>query len=156
MLIDPFESPVRMGPTDFPKYFVNRKHPEDYILVPEPIVPKYIFHDNIRMYLHISWKTPKGYLPMTFMVDTTSPTAMSFCLEGMRALIDCDLTHVDEALGYTYVHVHYGGSEEDFFDVRMDFSQEKSVNFIGLRALKKLGLHVDEKGFRFDRSIPLF
>jgi hypothetical protein len=155
MLIDPFEGPNRMRPTDFPGNFVNRKHPEDYILVPEPIVPEYIVHDKIRLFLRISWKTPKGYLPMTFMLDTTSPTAMSFCAEGMSAIYDCNFRHIDECLGYPYVRVHRG-SEEDFFDVGVDFSQEKSVNFIGLRALMKLGLHLDSKGFRFDHNIPWF
>ncbi len=156
LLIDPYEGPDLMWATDFPKNFVNRKHPEDYILSPKPIVPEYILHDSTRLFLRISWKTGKGYLPMTFMVDTTNPTVMSFCAEGMGAITDNGLGHVDESLDYLYVYVHHGESGEDFFSARMHFSEIKSVNILGSRALMKLGLHVDSKGFRFDRETPWF
>jgi hypothetical protein len=156
MLIDPYEGPDLMRPTDFPRDFINRKHPEDYILSPKPTVPEYIVHDSTRLFLRISWKSAKGYLPMTFMVDTTNPTSVSFCPEGMEGMLDNGFGLVDKSLGYKYVHVHHGESGEDFFPARMHFSQVKSVNILGLRALMKLGLHVDSKGFRFDHEIPWF
>ena len=157
MLIDPFEGPDLMWSTDFPDNFVNRQHPEDYILVPQPIVPEYILHASRRLFLRISWKTPKGFLPMTFMVDTTNPTSISFCPEGMMAIINNDLRHSEEISGLGFVQVNHGRSgEEVFFHARMDYSQVKSVNVIGLRGLMKLGLHVDSKGFRFDNNIPWF
>jgi hypothetical protein len=145
-----------MRPTDFPQNFVNRHHPADYILVPDPIIPEYILHDKRRLFLRISWKTATGYLPVTFMVDTTHPNAMSFCPEGMRAICNSGIRYIDESLGYLYVRIHCGGAEGHFFETEMKHSQEKSVNILGLPALMKLGLHVDSRGFRFDDSIPWF
>ena len=147
-----------MMPYDFPKHFVDRKHPKDYILVPEPIIPQYILHESksIRLFLHISWKAAKGYLPMTFMVDTTYRSAMSFCPEAKGAIRDNGLLHIDDSSGYAFVKVHHGRSGEDFFSVAIDYSQVKSVNILGLRGLMKLGLHFDSTGFRFDESIPWF
>ncbi len=152
-----------MWSTDFPDNFVNRQHPEDYILVPEPIVPEYILHTSIlhgsiRLFVRISWKTPRGFLPMTFMVDTTNPYFILFCPEGMMAIINNDRRHSKDHSDLGFVQVHHGrsGEEEVFFNARMDYSQVKSVNIIGLRGLMKLGLHVDSKGFRFDNSIPWF
>jgi hypothetical protein len=80
---------------------------------------------------------------------------MSFFAEGMSAIFNCNLQHIDESLGCHYVNVHRV-SEEDFFDVGVGFSQEKAVNFIGLRTLMKLGLHLENKGFRLDHNIPWF
>ncbi len=156
MLIDPYEGPDLMRPTDFPNNFVDRHHPEDYILVPDPIVAEYILHDKKRLFLRISWKTATGYLPMTFMVDTTHPNAMSFCPEGMDAIRNSGLRYIDESLGYPYVRIHSRGVEEPFFETEMKYSQVKSVNILGLPALMKLGLHVDSRGIRFDDSIPWF
>ncbi len=160
-LIDPFEGPYLMKPKDFPENFINMKHPDDYILVPKPIDPEYILHkrDGMRLFLRISWKTSKGFLPMTFLLVTGNPRPISFCEEGMEAMTNNGLRHTHHVEGReeACVHIHHHErSEEDFFPAVMHLSQEKSVNIIGLSVLMKLGLHLNSEGYRFENKVPWF
>jgi hypothetical protein len=141
-------------PSDYPKDFDKGKHKDDYILVPHPIIPEYIMH-NHRMLLRISWKTPNGYLPMTFRIVTLYPEYMAFCPEAEEAIRKNGLLRVDDG-GKPFVRVHRGGSEGHLFDSAIQSSGDQTNNILGLGTVAKLGLHTDTTGYRFNENVAWF
>jgi hypothetical protein len=99
MFIDPSEDPETLTDWDFPGHHVNRKHPLDYILADEPIVPEFIHHqseysNSYRLILQISWKAGDHYLTMTFLLDFNykfNTQNICFFPEAYKALSDNDL-----------------------------------------------------------------
>jgi hypothetical protein len=60
---------------DFSEHFVDMKHPEDYIPVENPIVPECTVDSNdqnLRLIMRMTWKIDRGFLAMSFILDTGS------------------------------------------------------------------------------------
>jgi len=66
---------LQLTDADFPISYVNMAHPDDYKISSSPIDPDYIFHKEPHhncLILRISWKTDDGFLPMSFVCDTSA------------------------------------------------------------------------------------
>ena len=160
MLIDGFRGPnERLTDEDFPPNFVNGKHPLDYIPVTEPILPEQIVHKfsdgERRMIFRISWKVGKIYIPMTFLLDFRYPH-LYVTYEAYELLVKHDLVSKkgDEFDCYS-AKIHYGAQGEEIISVLCELSNGPA-NILGVRAILKLGLHLKDEGFSFDRNAPWF
>lgn len=161
MLIDPSDGPETLTEYDFPKHYVKKQHPLDYVPAAEPIEPEYINHragfQNHRLILRISWKAGDSYIPMSFLLDFNT---RNICLssKAYRAMSEHGLIEVQDEY-VPYVRIHTGPSES--FTVRCEVSPGwcKSTNTIGLVALRRLGFHLSDvhpQGFSFDKTIRFF
>ena len=67
---------IILNDSDFPTYYKNQAHPNDYIISNVPIIEN-IFNDrkhHWRILLRISFKISEdNYLPVTFVCDTGAP-----------------------------------------------------------------------------------
>ena len=68
---------VLLQECDFPDYFENKHHPDDFKPVREPIEKECIFHelvDHNRCILRISFRlSTDTFIPLTFICDTGAP-----------------------------------------------------------------------------------
>lgn len=62
---------------DFPKFYVNMAHPEDYKETCDPVEPQFFYHErpgHFRVLLRASFRLASNlYCPMTFLCDTGVP-----------------------------------------------------------------------------------
>jgi len=80
--IDEDESVLMLKASDFPNYYVDNVHPDDYKLTSTPFIEK-LFHKkrfHNRLLMRICFKVDENrYVPVTFIVDTGSPMWLYLC-----------------------------------------------------------------------------
>jgi hypothetical protein len=145
---------------DFPIYFKNRKHPQDYQLLDAPIDPECIYHVNgghRRLFLRVSFKCKGGFIPVTFLLDTSWPLYFRISKEAADVLQLHSVVMTDNYLGW-YVNISLGECEEaPGMTVCESTNKEyEPVNFMGLAALSKLGLILHECSFEFSKKFLWF
>jgi hypothetical protein len=89
---------VLLTSKDFPDHFVHMKHPEDYIPVASPIIPECTVHSNdqnLRLIMRIAWKIDRGFLPMSFILDTGAMSDIYLSMEGLSAIEKYNLVKRD-------------------------------------------------------------
>jgi hypothetical protein len=80
LLIDHFSGDLLLSEADFPSYYVNMAHPEDYKITQKPIKYDLFYHDepnHFRLLLRISAKLDTDrFMPLTFVCCTGYPLPM--------------------------------------------------------------------------------
>lgn len=121
---------------DFPDYYVDKHHPEDYIPVSKPFT-QLIYHDtneHNRLILRITIKTSNnGYLPVSFICDTGATVGI-YTNQLLHRLINHRIIK-DNDSGRDYIIV--GGNK---ITVKHTPPPHQDCNVIGLRALCIFGL----------------
>lgn len=146
-----FEDGVMLQIADFPEYFVNMHHPDDYKVTNKPVV-ELIYHqliDHNRLILRISFKISEDmFIPITFICDTGVP-GFIYINTLTRRLINSRIQQ--DILENNFVKVG-----EKYFQVKPSPSNHPDTNIIGLRMLSHLGLTVDIDNFSFSRLPEYF
>lgn len=138
---------------DFPDYFVDKHHSDDFRLSENPIEPEYIFHeltDHNRLIVRVSIKvSPRTYIPFTFVCDTGAPSFI-YINSITRRLIR-DRIKTDDR-GGQYITINNKN-----MTVKASPALHEDTNIIGLLALRYFGLFFEENGVGFNFSnIPEF
>lgn len=145
------EEDTLLQEADFPDYFIDKHHPDDYKSVRSPY-DELIYHkmtDHNRIILRICFKiTSNMYIPVTFVCDTGAPGHIYVNILTRR-LIKSRI-NIDE-MDNQFLEV---GEKEDKMVLRP--SHHSDVNILGLLALTKFGLTFNEDdSFSFTR-LPLY
>jgi hypothetical protein len=145
---------------DFPIYFKNRKHPQDYQLLAAPIDPECIYHVNgahRRLFLRVSFKCKGGFIPVTFLLDTSWPLFFRISREAADVLKLHSVVMYDDVFGL-YVNINLGGSDDapEMIVCENTNKDYEPVNFMGLAALSKLGLNLHDCSFEFSKKFLWF
>jgi hypothetical protein len=143
---------------DFPIYFKNRKHPQDYQLLDAPIDPECIYHVNgahRRLFLRVSFKCKGGFIPVTFLLDTCWPLFFRISREAEDVLKLHSVVLYDDIFGL-YVNINLGGSRSEMTVCENTNKDYEPVNFMGLAALSKLGLSLHDCSFEFNKKFLWF
>jgi len=127
---------------DFPDYYENMAHPNDYEKNQEPVNISYISHHKLyhnRLILRISWKTSRGgYVPMSFVCDTGAPMHFYLSDAALECLKEAERIKEDD-LEVPFVMV---------FGKRATVQEtppgHRPGNIMGLLMLKRLGLVVKQ------------
>jgi len=131
--------------TDFPAYFQDLIHPEDYKIFNSPFIEK-IFHKRIyhnRMFIRMCFKVDNStFIPLTFIIDTGSPMFLYLC---PKALEELSFVIKEDELGIKYINVN--GKK---FTVDETPHSHRNVNIIGLMALNNFGLYLKDLEFEFE------
>jgi hypothetical protein len=161
MIIDeeamtPVEEELLLRDEDFPSTFVNKAHPQDYILSASSIVSEYIFHEyrglrHPRLIWRVSYKLGEhAYMPISFVLDTGAPK-MYLCSHLMNILIERELVVKDHDMEVVYMMML--GHK---FVVEETPEGHAPANIMGLRALCTLGLQLFREpnyGFTFPSAV---
>lgn len=138
-------SGIMLQDADFPRNFVNQKHPDDYNEFTNPIT-EIILHrktNHNRLILRISFLTDEGYyIPISFICDTGAPGCFYFSEASKLSKIG-QLIKKDECEN-DYIKI---GNKR--FPVSETPSHHPYINIIGLRLLLHLGLCLSEQEFYF-------
>jgi hypothetical protein len=125
---------------DFPRDYVDRKHPKDLIETFEP-VRELILHkrpQHNRLILRMSFRVDDVFIPVSFVCDTGLPDSFYLCEEARRSRIG-ELIQTDE-LDNEFIRVN--GKAFIVLD-------SPSGNSLGLKTLLYFGLTLTETGFDF-------
>lgn len=127
---------------DFPDYFIDKHHPDDYKIVHEPI-SELIYHRKLnhnRLILRISFQLSRTmFLPVTFVCDTGAPMFIYLNKITRRLIKD---------------RIIINDGENEFIIIgekKFTINCSPDVNIIGLRALSMFGLVLDFENFGFNR-----
>lgn len=134
---------------DFPNYYVDKHHPDDYKIVREPFV-RLIYHDRIghnKLLLRITTKIGDGmYLPATYVCITDACKGACVGIYT-NALLDRLINNrivMDKESGISYINTSVGK-----INVAPTPAPHQDCNIIGLRALCKFGLTLSPDSFEF-------
>ena len=124
---------------DFPDYFINKHHPDDYKLIRDYYIEK-IYNtrtDHNRLILRICVKLGNVFfVPISFICDTGAPSYLYFNPVTYRLIAERILR---DELGMEYLLIN-----EKVFPIKNSPPAHHDVNIIGLRALNKFGFFMDE------------
>ena len=130
---------------DFPDYFIDKHHPEDYIMTELPIEKECIFNelvDHNRCILRISFKFKEGFIPFTFICDTGAPSSI-YLNDITRRMLITRLLKDD--LGNLFLRIN--GKR---MAVKPSPEPHSDTNIFGVLALRSFGFHFDEATFNFN------
>ena len=144
---------------DFPKNYVNMRHPEDYIIFAE-FKPQFICHSYFgrhnRLIARVAWKVSDNVMiPMSFVCDTGAPSHLYLSTEAMEVLNNAKLLLTDDK-GTPYMKMHKNASETFPATVEETPYVHKHANILGLKALKQLSLHLSGEAFNFNSEFAYF
>jgi len=131
---------------DFPDYYVNWAHPEDYKIISQPIKPEFIFHSLVfnthaRLLLRASVQLEESsFMALTFVVNTGAPKPFYFSEKALPILMDRNLVHsVKDTSGGPYVNVNGRNAT-----CEQSPYKHRHANLMGLEMTARLGLHISE------------
>ncbi len=166
MLMEVFDKkpPFQLWDRDFPSYFINRKHPQDYQLLDAPIDPECIYHVNgphRRLFLRVSFKCKAGFIPVTFLLDTCFPLWFRLSHAAADVLQLHSVVMTDAYWGWYVTNVDLDDADHQCQPERKrgmiicekTDTEYEPVNFIGLAALSKLGLNLRDSSFEINKKI---
>ena len=133
---------------DFPSFYVNKHHPDDYKFSKTPIEKELIFHEHKmrrpRLLLRCSIQLENLFCPMTFVLDTGAPKVY-LSDHAKSILTKYKLNVVDDDLGVGYVK--FLGHKYRVEDTPVGHAP---ANIIGVKTLCHWGLTLyDEPCFGF-------
>ena len=150
--IDEDESVLMLKPVDFPNYYVDFLHPDDYRITNEPFIEK-IFHKkkyHNRLLIRICFKIDiNSYLPITFILDINSSENLYLCQKARDNI--GHLIKVDE-FDTEYIKVF----DTKNFTIDETPHIHHNVNIIGLMALNYLGFIIADGEFAFNTEFTHF
>ena len=145
------EDGVMLQVADFPDYFINQQHPDDYIITSNYIC-ELIYHrliDHNKLILRISFKIAEGmFFPVTFICDTGAP-GFIYINSITRRLLSRRIQ--EDMLENNFIKI-----DEKFFQVKPSPSNHPDTNILGLRMLSHLGITIDYDNFSFSRLPEYF
>ena len=134
-----------LAESDFPNYFVNFCHPEDYIIRKNPFTEKILHwkrHHN-RLFLRICFKIDeKSFLPLTFILDTGSPSHIYLC---KKAKDEIESIINEDELQNEYILLN--GKKLAIHETPY---VHQNVNIIGLLALSYFGFYLKGNSFELE------
>ena len=123
--------------SDFPDYFVNKQHPDDFKIIRQHI-KEFIFHrktNHNRLILRICFKMKNNlYIPFTFVLDTRAPSQL-YINDITRRLIK-DRIEIDNETDIEFIRI-YGKR----MTVKTSPDNHPDTNILGLMALFQFGFH---------------
>ena len=147
---DDIPSHIILHEADFPSYYTNKMHPDDFKITENPMQYETIFHKKFhhnRLILRISIFVENRFIPISFICDTGAPDSFYLSSDVIRLLSD---RLKEDDLGATFIKIN----NKRFF-VGSTPSNHDSINIIGLKALSFFGLCLEEDGFYFT-NLPEF
>ena len=131
---------------DYPENFVDRQHPDDYKAISSPLPPEFIFHNDVRLFLRISFKAGAEYIPMSFMLDTAAPSEIYFSFTALDAINNSLVVVEHDNMIMSQIPINFGGcvKKPEMFPVSLTPRSKQPGNFIGLNGLMRLGLKLNE------------
>lgn len=150
---DEDESVFMLKSTDFPNYYVDFMHPDDYTLRDTPFFEK-IFHRkrfHNRIFVRICFKVDThSFLPLTFIIDTGCPMFLYLCPKAKE-----NLQHIIKVDEFDTECVNISGKNFSIDETPHVYSNcinsVNNVNIIGLMALNYFGLTLIDGDFGFER-----
>lgn len=147
--ITPVTEELLLTDKDFPAFYINKHHPDDYKISNTPIEKELIFHEykggHNRLLLRCSIKLSDDlFCPMTFVLDTGAPKVYMSAI-GKSILAEYKLLINEEDLGIDYVK--FLGRK---YIVEDTPEGHAPANILGLKTLCRWGLTMhDEPSFGF-------
>lgn len=136
---------IMLYEADFPDYFIDKHHPDDYKIVRRPFV-EMIYHDGIghnRLLLRITFKIGENmYLPATLVCDTGACVGL-YTNQLLRRMINNRII-IDKESSISYLNTSDGR-----LITSPTPAPHQDCNILGLRALCKFGLVLSEDRFEF-------
>lgn len=142
---------------DFPDNYINFAHPQDYVILKDPIQKEMIYHHrdgrHARLLLRVSLQLDRNrFMPMTFVCDTGATRHFLLGSKAFQVLKGEHILKHDSDLDQKYLVV-FGRKAP------VDPTHEKHdpANIMGLRMLLRLGLvlfNSPAEGFMFNTSFP--
>jgi hypothetical protein len=131
---------VLLASLDFPDYFVDMAHPEDYV-VSERRMDPYLIENTVphhhRLLLRVSLEArPDTFAVMTFVLDTGASSAVYFGRRAMQLMHEVGRLREDD-LGVVYLDTPLGRCA-----VLETPATHQPANILGLDMLKKLKLQL--------------
>jgi hypothetical protein len=151
--------PETLDDSDFPRHFVNGRHPQDYQPVDAPINPECIVVNSFvynRLILRVSWKVEATFVPMSFILETRLSSGFYFSDVAYSILSDNKRLEDSEERFYKVASVHYGSKNSTMLMAALRSPEGfENANFIGANALMRFGLKLGdpEGGFSFQKNI---
>ena len=145
LLLDADEEwPTLYSRDDYPEYYIDRQHPDDYKAISSPLPPEFIFHEYVRLIIRISFKVGAEYVPMSFMLDTAAPYEFYFSEKACNTLENVLIDYRNGSM--LQIPVNFGGCarKPELFPVSFTPKSKQPGNFIGLNGLMRLGLKLNE------------
>jgi hypothetical protein len=108
------------------------------------------------LHARVSWKTPMGYLPMTFLCDTRAPGALYLNREGMWQLLKHHQLRFEENSTAPTIQLVLEPSGADSLTsvpVLQTPTRYEPANLMGLSLLQRLGLSLSPSGASFTRRV---
>ena len=139
---------LKLKDSDFPDYYVNKIHPEDYILRDEPC-RDLIFHKKLhhsRLLLRICFLDKHTFIPLTFVCDTGAPSSFYLCNKALKLLKNRIKTDPDILVRYVKVD----GKKMLVTEIPVNHCENYNVNIIGLNALMFFGIELHQDSFSFN------
>ena len=140
---------------DFPENYINMVHPTDYE-VTNSYKSEFIMHSRFgrhnRLIARISWRVSDNtYMPISFVCDTGAPSHFYLSLNTLNKLSKYDVLKTDER-GTMYVKILKNTRDTFLANIEETPHIHKNANIIGLKALQKLELHLNDHGFSFNKN----
>lgn len=137
---------IMIQEADFPDYFIDKHHPDDFKPKNININPEFIFHklsDHNRIILRISIKTgPRTYIPLSFVCDTGAPSYI-YVNKITRRLIKDRIT--DDGAGNEIIII-----SNKRMGLKTSPALHEDTNIIGLLGLSFFKLYFEENGVGFN------
>ena len=146
------DSDIMLHEADFPSYYKNKKHPDDYKNFSQP-VQELIWNDNLghnnRLLLRQSIKISDiNYIPITFVCNTGATGLIYF--NELSSLIFKDRIKYDD-FGTAYLIIN-----DKNFPIRKTQEPHQDCNVIGIKALGKFELWMRDREFGFNNLPEYF
>lgn len=147
--IDEDESVLMLKSSDFPNYYVDFLHPNDYNIVNIPFIEK-IFHKkrfHNRLLIRMCFKIDNNsFLPLTFIIDTGCPMYFYLCQKAKD-----NIKNIIKKDEFETEYVTINGNKNFTVD-----GTSGNVNIIGLMALNYFGMLIENNEFEFIRMPEYF
>lgn len=158
LMVFPEKEQLLLLPEDFPEYYINCAHPDDYKIINGPIPNKELIFNHRqgrhnRLLVRIPWKLNNEYTTFTFVLDSNAPKHLYLCKKAISLLEEKKLIFEDTDSNIIYVNIHGRKCPIE----PTPFSHEPA-NLIGLKMLTRLKLELFEEDpcFTFNYSFTHF
>lgn len=139
---------------DFPKYYKNKEHPDDYLSF-DSYAPQIIYHKKShhnRLIFRVPWKINDKYVPVSYVCDTGAPMYL-YLNKKTRLLLD-ERIKTDE-LDYEYVEIEINDNIRKIPVAETPMSHP-DINIIGLCLLNIFELQLKNFNMCFNNAPDYF
>lgn len=149
----------RLHDEDFPSNYKNMAHPDDYTEV-ENFSPQFIYHSHFgkhnRLIARVAWKiSDTVMIPMSFICDTGAPKHLYLSQEALETLAKYRLISEGET-ETLYVKIHKNITQTFNAPFEETPHMHKHANILGLKALRRLHLNLNDDNFCFNSEFVYF